>query len=459
MKKPFEMTFAEFYEAAKPTCAANRLPEMNHGLPVHSYAVFLNGAIAADLAQDARNHKFPDTMVTASARNLGMNPRNLRDNMKVCELTAARFVWMTCVSMEQSRNRLWGLDDLPGDTMKEYEALNHVSWAQHPFVQSELRKQKNLTNGLQPLLDEASKITGKTVVDVHPDVVSVGKVVSQTLDFLVQETTDGEYVTHESSRLASIPKTGAQVTVSYYRGSGQVVDSLENVRVSSPYIDDKTNDLAIKLTDGAGKEQVVLFNDEMGVFKFVRAHNLDRDLIRQALVVRENTPKISEPLPTREAASSVYLDANSGCLAIDYIEKDVRYTAMFSNSVDLESQAKIYGLKPVEIERGKRLELERMRITPELVSNSLTNIEMKLGKLGVLDIADSPRNGVQYEGKVLEEAALHVAQDLGRKTVVIHDKRVLDKLPAKGDHLSVTYENGLGKVSELKREQGAGLGR
>lgn len=459
MKKPFEMTFAEFAESVKATCSVNRLPEMNHGLPVFSYSVFLNGDIASDMPPSARRQNYPDTMVNACSRGLGMDHKSFRDNMKVCELTAARVVWMECVSAEQNRNRMWGLDDLAGDVLKDYDLLNERTWAAHPYVQGELNKQRLLTKGLQPALDAASKATGKKVEDLAPDDVSVGKVVSQNADFVVQETSNGEIVTHEARRLESIPKNGAQVTVSYYRGSGQVVDSLENVRVSAPYIDKESNDVAIKLTDGAGKVQVVLFNDEMGFYKFVKAHGLDRDLVRQAIVARDNSPKIAEPMPVREAASSVYLDAQSGCLSVDYIEKDVRYTAMFQNSVDLESQAKVYGLKPVEVERGKRLELDRMRITPEVVSNSLTNIVDKLAKLGIQDLSGSPKTGIQYEGKVLEEEALHVAQDMGRKTVMIHDKRALDKLPAKGDHLLVTYENGRGKVSELVREQSSGLGR
>jgi hypothetical protein len=97
MKKPFEMTFAEFATLANPKGSANRLPEMNRGLPVYSYTVFMDGPATADLPSSAKKTTYKDVMVTALTRQLGLDPKSFRDNLKICELVAARSAWLECV--------------------------------------------------------------------------------------------------------------------------------------------------------------------------------------------------------------------------------------------------------------------------------------------------------------------------------------------------------------------------
>jgi len=452
MKKPFEMTFPEFAEAVKLSGAVNRLPEMDRGVPVYSYSVFMNGEAAEGLAESSRKYDFKDVMVTALTRNLGLNPKSHQDNLKVSELVAARSAWLECVSAEHHRNQAWGLEVLSGDVLADYEVL--TKGMVHPYIQAEIGKQKALGNGLQPVLDAAAKATGKLVENLAPDQVSVGKVVSQSTDFTVQETNGGEVVTHENRRLGSIPAVGGEVAITYYRGSGQVVDSLVNMKVSAPFIETKSGDLAVNLVDGGGKEQVILFNSLTGFDKFVKAHGLSADLVEQAVAARVATPKKEAPKPVRELTSEVYLDKESGCLAVDYKENGVPFTAMFGSSAKLEAAAKEYGLGTTEFVQARAMEASARVVSEAEVKNSLVDFANR-----VAWPIEVPIPGRVYIGPVVDESVFHIAQNYGRSGVVFHDKRDLDKVPRVGDKMTVKYENGRGQVEDLVREQGAEKGR
>lgn len=456
MNKPYEMTFAEFATAVKLSGSATRLPEMNRGVPVYSYSVFLNGDVAQDLAAGSRRFDFKDVMVTALTRQLGLDPKSRMDNLKVSELAAARSAWLESVSVQQHKNAGWGLEELSSDVLKDYEQLSKGML--HPFIQQELDKQRALTKGLQSVLEDASKKTGKVVDDLAPDEVSVGKVVSQSMDFTVQQTNAGEVVTHENRRLQTLPVLGDEVMVSYYRGSGQVVDSLEKMKISAPFIESDSEDLAVMLVDGKGKEQIILFNSMTGFHKFVQAHNLDPDLVRQAMDVREATPKGVAPLPVRELASEVYVEAESGCLAIDYLEDGVKYSALFGSAQVLESMAKEFGMGAKEIAAGKALDSGLIGAIAKAVKTSELRLRANLAQQPNLKInqVQYPVDGQSYVGKIAAESAFHVAQDVGRGVAVIHDLRAMDKVAVGGDSLTVKYEGGRGRVSGMARNDGLG---
>lgn len=55
-----------------------------------------------------------------------------------------------------------------------------------------------------------------------------------------------------------------------------------------------------------------------------------------------------------------------------------------------------------------------------------------------------PENGVNYKGRVISRTEFHVAQDIGRRTAVIHRLSALDVAPSIGDVVHVRYENGRG---------------
>lgn len=63
----------------------------------------------------------------------------------------------------------------------------------------------------------------------------------------------------------------------------------------------------------------------------------------------------------------------------------------------------------------------------------------------------------RYVGKVIGESELHIVQDAGRRTGVIHEKGKLDKVSMVGQRLSINYSNGRGAV--VDRSFGCGLGR
>ena len=58
LKTPAEMSFAEFANAVKPSGAVNRFPSIGVGVDVYSYSVYMNGPLAAELPEHAREHAF-----------------------------------------------------------------------------------------------------------------------------------------------------------------------------------------------------------------------------------------------------------------------------------------------------------------------------------------------------------------------------------------------------------------
>lgn len=450
--KPYEMSFAEFATAVKPSGAVNRFPSIGAGMDVFSYSVYMNGPLLTELPAHVQEHQFKDVMVHALTEKLQLNPASFRDNLKVAEIVATRSAWMSAV-LERPLGQSSSLSD---QIMEDYALL--TNGMTHPWIKEELKKQQLLGSKLQPALDCAGVALGSVVPDRAPNEVSVGKVVAQSVDFTVQQTNEGEVVTHENRRLNALPIVGTEVMVSYYRGSGQVVDSLENVKVSAPFIDSESGDLAVMLEDGKGNEQVVLFNSVAGFDKFIKAHGMDSGLVRQAMDLREASPKVVAPPPIRQLVSGVYVETESKCLAIDYQENGAVYSALFGSMQQMETLAKEFGLGAKEIAEGKALEGGREEISEWNEKYSELELRADLAKNGFHDIQESTVNGMSYIGKIVAESACHVAQDVGRRVVVIHDMRALDKVAVVGDSLTVKYENDRGRVTNMVRE-GDGLAR
>ncbi|AMR77971.1 Fic family protein [Cupriavidus nantongensis] len=57
----------------------------------------------------------------------------------------------------------------------------------------------------------------------------------------------------------------------------------------------------------------------------------------------------------------------------------------------------------------------------------------------------------QYIGPIVAVSTLHVAQHIGRRQVVIHDTRLLDRVPAKGERLDVKFKGGHGTVLDMDK--------
>lgn len=464
-KMPWEMSFDEFYANAKPSGAVNRLPGIGRGgEPVYSYVVNMNGSVEQDLPENSREFDYNDVMVKAVTKNLGLDPKNFRDNLKVAELAAARSAWMDSVSQENARSHMWNGNSKIWDERNEvplseaiaadYELL--TKGMVHPCIQNELDKQHALTKGLKPVLDKASEAVGVPVADLSPTEVSIGKVVASSMDFTVQQTSAGEIVTHENRRLESIPKIGDEVTVSYYRGTGQVVDSLENVKVSAPFVDKKSGDLAICLTDGNGVDQVVLFNSLSGFDKFVKAHGLDDQLVEQAIDARIANPKEKPALPEIQVTSDVYLDEPSGMLSFDYSENGVGRVMMFGSAWSLEKASQEFGISQDEIVKARQMEVDQKQTSyPEWYA-SFETAKNKAIAASMRDVTDSGKHDKSYSGMIIADSKLHVAQHVGKASAVIHCKHDLDKVPLMGDRIVVNYKEGQGQVKD-SREQGRSL--
>jgi hypothetical protein len=332
----------------------------------------------------------------------------------------------------------------------------------HPWITKELNGQRALSSGLQPALETASAAVGIVIKDLLPSEFSSGVVVSQSMDFTMQEIKGGAVVTHENRRLLKVPSIGEDVTIAYYKGTGQVFDNLEKLQVSPPYIDRETGDLAVLLVEEDGNaKSVVLFNSISSFAKFVVAQGLDSELLEEAVNMRVATPKVVKvpTTPKRDLVSDVYVDKVSGCLAADYTEQGAKYSVLFNKAAGLEANAQQYGMNANHIAKAKSLELKQAAITPKTELESLDALVAKMADMNVQDIAGEAVDGRQYMGKVICESPLHIAQDTGRGSVMIHDKRELDKLPNKGDSFTVAYNNGVGKVADLVRGQAQSLTR
>ena len=451
-----QMSFEEFANTVKASGAINRLPSIGAGEDVFTYSVYLNGPLAKQMSPEVQEVQFKDVMVYALTEKLQLNSKSARDNLKVAELVAMRNAWMLAV-VEASKNRL---ETLPDKVLDDYALI--ANGLTHPWIQNELVKQRALSTGLQPALESASAVLGIPVKDRVPDEFSSGVVVSQSMDFTIQALTGGKVVTHENRRLETLPKIGDDVTIAYYKGDGQVFDNREKLKVSSPFIDVKSGDLAVVLVEENGHaKNVVLFNSMSSFAKFVTAQGLDPELLETAVNVRVANPKkvIEHATPKRELVSDVYVDKTSGCLAVDYKENGAVYSVLFNKPSGLEASAQQYGMNANHVAKAKSLELKQVTITRETEEKSLGALVGELAILDVRDIAGEATDGRQYMGKVITESALHIAQDMGRGVVMIHDKRDLDKLPAKGDSFTVAYNNGVGKVADLVRGQSHALAR
>lgn len=456
MSKLFEMAFSDFANAVKPSGAVNRFPSIGAGMDVLSYSVYLNGPLAEQLPADVQEHQFKDVMLHALTDKLGLNSESFRDNLKVAEMVTTRNAWMMAV-LDASLDQSVSLSD---EVKNDYELL--TNGMTHPWILDKLELQKMLSLGLQPALDSAGIAVGAAVKDRAPGEITVGKVVSQNTDFTVQATVDGEVVTHENRRLGAVPALGQNVTVAYYRGGGQVFESHENLRVSDPFIDTKSGDLAVSLFDEAGHtKQIILFNGLSAFTKFVDAQGLSQVMVGKALDVRDATPKpvIVKPLPKRELVSDVYIDDESGCLAVDYKEKGGEFSVLFENSSAMSAYANDFGLNAENLSFAKFLERESGFIISKDSDKSVDDLATKL-RLQGMEISPMEKNRV-YTGRIVADSSLHIAQDIGRGVVVIHDKRDLDKMASTGDKLSVKYENyeGRGQVTDMVKNQGKDVGR
>jgi hypothetical protein len=297
-------------------------------------------------------------------------------------------------------------------------------------------------------------LLGRQIVDRAPDELNKGEIVSGNAEFTVQSVGGGKVAIHENARLQTIPKIGDNVTITYYRGHGQVFDNTQDVQLSAPFLDPRNDDLAILATDlKTGKEQLVIFNSITGFSAFVQAQGLDPALVEKGMEVLASKPKAPpKERPERKPASEVTVDEKTGALSMDYLEGGIRYTAIFSSAKEMEGLAPEYGMAAGELDAGRRLENQIILFGGDKVAKIEKSLRAARGvAAGISDHAFMAieLNG-RYTGPVVGETDLHIIQDLGRRSVVIHDKTKLDKVPAVGQKLSISYAGTGRAVVEIR---------
>lgn len=213
VKRPHEMCFAEFCQAAHPSGAIHLRAQDSGDAEVYSYTVYVVDAMASMLPNQVREQHFMPPACCALAEKMGLNPSSARDSLKAVELLALRRSWMSAL-----------LESYFDNVVESEQLIIDFKWLaegmQHPWILAELAQQRLMSGRLQSVL--ASVGASKDIIPSH---TSVGPVVLQDQDFSVQMTEVGQLVTHENRRLRTLPLPGLDVTVSYYRGYGEVKQS------------------------------------------------------------------------------------------------------------------------------------------------------------------------------------------------------------------------------------------
>jgi hypothetical protein len=441
------LTFREFAESVKPSVALNRVVPIGHGPELKSYSVYMNGPLAQGLSDDTREYAFNDVTLHALTQKLGLDPKVSRDNLLVAGMVALRDAWLGA-SIQAWGDRTISLGE---NVLADLELLSEG--LEHPWIDEQIERQREMSKRLQPLLLRANGvIVGQA--ELPPNELVIGEVVAQDNDFTVQATADG-VVTHENKRLDALPAMGEVITVAYYQGHGQVISGVDKWHASEPYIDAASGDLAIKLIEPGKLDHIVLFNSVASFDNFVTAHTLDHELVGKALDARSANPKERPPAPSRTAVSEVYVDRVSGCLAVDYVEKGSTFTALFRNAQEMMGLAAKFGLNKDQIRTGQVVGARESGTLggDKAKTDNQASISVLQAALDVLGkgVAQVPKQGPLYAGTILAESKYHVAQNMGRAGVVMHDKRNLDKNLTVGESASIKYAEGRGSVQDVKQ--------
>lgn len=460
MSKPaHEMTFAEFAGAVNPSGAVNRLPQIGQGHDVLIYQTYMNGELAAALPDDVREFQYSDVLLHKVTEKLGLNPDNFRDNLKVAEVVAVRAAYMGAILYATTHGLNGERPHVSDVVLSEYEAL--TAGLSHPWIVEQIETQRAKSQNLTPVLEQASALLGKDIADRAPYELNKGAIVSQNPDFTVQNLGEGGVVIHDNSRLMSIPQVGDDVTITYYRGHGQVFDNTQDIELSKPFLDPKNNDLAILAKDRkSGKEQMVVFNSITAFSAFVKAQGLEDALIEKGMDVLATKPKAPpKEKPVRTPAADVTVDEKTGALAMDYMENNIRYTVLFSGAAEMARLAPEFGMGDKEVEAGRRLEGEIALFGGSKaiqIEKSLKQAKEIAANICDMSAVANETAGRRYAGQVIGETAHHIIQDVGRKSGVIHEKMKLDKVPAVGQKLTISYGNGRATVAD---RSSSGIGR
>ena len=458
MKPVHEMGFQEFVDHAQPSSGMNRWPQLAAAQDVVSYSVYMNGEIVEWLPQGVREHEFRDVLLHPLTEKLGLDSHSLRDNLKVAQLLALRHTYMSCV-LEASLVVL-----LSQETQTDYERL--ADSMSHPVIQAAVVEQQRLNGLLPSVMQQAEQVLGTPLEDKAAAGVSRGAVISQNEAFSVQDIGGGQVIAHENSRLQQLPTLGKEVIVAYYRGQGQVIEEIQSLAISEVYVDPASKDLAVKLYAGSSQndadvKRVVLFHSIALVAEFAAENQLGQDFVIKAMDVRAAQPKPPATRAERKIIGEPFIDASSGLPAFFYQEQALTYTAVFNTIAELKEHAQAMAA-PVSFRQALAQLVSQIiptnQVLPGHEAKSWQAAEQIARQANSTQVQQANLINGRYVGPVLAVLDLHVVQDLGRGSAVIHDKRQLDKVPMAGERLAIHYRAGRGEVTvrEASKERSNG---
>jgi hypothetical protein len=198
---------------------------------------------------------------------------------------------------------------------------------------------------------------------------------------------------------------------------------------SRPYVDDKSEDLAIQVLDvESGEQKVVLFNSVVSFVQFSKEYGLEDSVVHQAMDAR--AARLKKPVQRGlEPIGEPFVDRETGALAINYEWGDQVRTARLGISTGVGKTEPSASLKQALNAAGAQ-------------------------GLGYRDIevANRSASGRRFGGKIVGETEMHVIQDLGRGAAAIHAKEQLSERVRPGDQMAVVYKDGVGQVAIRERD-------
>lgn len=412
-KRLHEMDFEEFAGAVQACAGVNRWPQHSpEEKEMVSYSVWLSGPHSEAAPSAVREQEFRDVMLKALTEKVGLDPESCRDNLKVAEIVATRHAYMTTL-LEASFS-----EALTPDVTAEVSML--ADDLSHPFIQQQIAAHRIAGYLLEPVLNSAEQVCGAVVVLRAAGGTTLGPVIAQNERYTVQRVGNREVIAHENERLHSVPQVGSEVAVVYYRGRGQVFDNGTQLEFTAPYVDNRSEDLAIQVRDvESGEQKIILFNSVVSFVQFSKEYGLEDSFVHQAMDARAARPK-KPVLRGREPLGEPFVDEGTGEIAMRYESGDQRHTAHL-------------GLAP---------------------SASLTQALCAAGAqgLGYRDVeVASLASRRRYGGRVVGETDSHIIQDLGRGSAAIHAKEHLSEPVRPGDQMAVVYRDGVGQVAVRER--------
>lgn len=450
MQDVHEMRFEEFLSAASPTASVNRWPTIANGKEVVTYSVYLNGAVSEAIAQDLQQQDYQDVKLHALTEKLGLDPSSFRNNLGVAELVAARHAYMSAV-LDAATNRLARLTPEVED---DFALL--TDGMKHPSIAERLVELKRLEISAGQVKGQAETALGP-VEEVAPGGVLRGRIVAQNADFSVQSVGDGKVATHQNSRLVVVPQVGDDITVTYYRGSAQVIDHARTGQYDQPYISEQTHDLAMNYVGDDGVRGTVLFESVAAFADFANLNGWPQQVVEKAVALRAEHPKPVRQVVPREPVGVPFIDEESRAIGLRFKQGRTQYTALFHGEA-FSKLAPHYGADEAMVAHvgllNKRL---NSGVAHDVTRSSLLEADSAARAAGLRGLVADPTES-RHSGTVVAETPLHIVQDVGRGQAVIHDKRLLEHVPAVGQRLDVTYRNGRGAL-RAKENEGRGVSR